>query len=581
MDRVKYFLCPILAQKVGEMDHGPLFLLVYKVMAEQMDIPTLLHDEEDNASDIDEPCEPIPDPRDEDEDGEESYDISRIIWQENPLGGRTLARNIMDTPEGLTPYSSGVTSRLDALQLFLTEDILNIILKHTNERFEKEGKEKTNPTEFMAFLGLIIAMGVTKQNKVNIKNLWEPESLYHMPIFTATMPRVRFNTLLWGIRFDDKDTRNERLETDRLAALREVTEILKNNCNMAYVPGPNVTVDERITPFRGRCRFRVYMKNKPNKYGIKSWVLCDSLNFYVKNFEIYLGKKDNQRDVKQGLNVVKRLTTVLEKGRNVTCDNFFTSMELAHEMAKQNLTVLGTVRMNRKEIPDALKPDKNRPLYSSKFLFSKDATMVSYVHKVNKAVVLLSSEHTKREVRGPEDDYKPEIIMAYNQRKIGVDLLDSKTKDYTVQRTTCRWTLALFMNYLDIMLHNAYIIWSKIYEQEEEREDFYKSLIEDMIHDEIQRRINIGFIGIHENVQKSIRTAAKVLNLEIQAASTYQHEAVGHKSSEPSRCYMCEKRNRTRAKCSKCSNYVCQLHSVRMRLVICKNCKESIVEHAE
>ena len=103
---------------------------------------------------------------------------------------------------------------------------------------------------------------------------------------------------------------------------------------MAYVPGFYVTIDERITPFRGKCRFRVYMKNKPRKYGTKSWLMVDSKNSYVKDFEIYLGKK-GQREVKQGLQVVKRLTDHLESGRNITCDNFFTSMELAFEMQKK------------------------------------------------------------------------------------------------------------------------------------------------------------------------------------------------------------------------------------------------------
>ena len=61
----------------------------------------------------------------------------------------------------------------------------------------------------MPFLGLLIAMGVSKQNKVSIKDLWELDNLYHMPIFTATMPKARFEELNYGIRFDDKSTRPE------------------------------------------------------------------------------------------------------------------------------------------------------------------------------------------------------------------------------------------------------------------------------------------------------------------------------------------------------------------------------------
>ncbi|KRY04854.1 hypothetical protein T01_11867 [Trichinella spiralis] len=38
-----------------------------------------------------------------------------------------------------------------------------------------------------------------------------------------------------------------------------------------YNPSENVTVDERLYPFKGRCQFRQYMPKKPAKYGIKFW----------------------------------------------------------------------------------------------------------------------------------------------------------------------------------------------------------------------------------------------------------------------------------------------------------------------
>ncbi|KRX80363.1 PiggyBac transposable element-derived protein 4, partial [Trichinella sp. T6] len=43
-----------------------------------------------------------------------------------------------------------------------------------------------------------------------------------------------------------------------------------------YNPSENVTVDERLYPFKGRCQFRQYMPKKPSKYGIKFWVACCS-----------------------------------------------------------------------------------------------------------------------------------------------------------------------------------------------------------------------------------------------------------------------------------------------------------------
>ncbi len=37
-----------------------------------------------------------------------------------------------------------------------------------------------------------------------------------------------------------------------------------------------VTIDEAMIPFKGRLRFKQYMKDKPTKWGIKVFVLADA-----------------------------------------------------------------------------------------------------------------------------------------------------------------------------------------------------------------------------------------------------------------------------------------------------------------
>ena len=46
------------------------------------------------------------------------------------------------------------------------------------------------------------------------------------------------------------------------------------------MPGDNITVDEQLVPFRGRCSFIQYMPSKPDKYGIKIFWACDSETAY-------------------------------------------------------------------------------------------------------------------------------------------------------------------------------------------------------------------------------------------------------------------------------------------------------------
>jgi hypothetical protein len=51
-----------------------------------------------------------------------------------------------------------------------------------------------------------------------------------------------------------------------------------------YNPGPNVTVDEQLMPFRQ------YMPSKPAKYKIKIWAACDAASSYAWNLKVYSGK---------------------------------------------------------------------------------------------------------------------------------------------------------------------------------------------------------------------------------------------------------------------------------------------------
>ena len=93
------------------------------------------------------------------------------------------------------------------------------------------------------------------------------------------------------LRFDDKATRSERREKDKLAPIRDVWEAVNKNLMKHYLPGDNVTVDEQLVPFRGRCRFRQYMASKPDKYGLKIFWIADSKTFYPLKGLPYLGKE--------------------------------------------------------------------------------------------------------------------------------------------------------------------------------------------------------------------------------------------------------------------------------------------------
>jgi len=56
-------------------------------------------------------------------------------------------------------------------------------------------------------------------------------------------------------------------------------------------------------------------------------------------------------------------------GRGVTKDNFFTSCELANFLLTKNMTLVGTLRKNKPEIPSLFLSGKQREVFSSIFGF--------------------------------------------------------------------------------------------------------------------------------------------------------------------------------------------------------------------
>lgn len=107
-----------------------------------------------------------------------------------------------------------------------------------------------------------------------------------------------------------------------------------------YKPGPNITIDEQLLSTKARCRFTQYLPNKPNKFGIKFWLASDVQTKYIVNGFPYLGK-DETRVTSQPLSefvVLKLVEPFTMKGRNITTDNFFTSLPLASKLLAKKTT---------------------------------------------------------------------------------------------------------------------------------------------------------------------------------------------------------------------------------------------------
>ncbi|CAF3896597.1 unnamed protein product [Rotaria sp. Silwood1] len=211
-----------------------------------------------------------------------------------------------------------------------------------------------------------------------------------------------------------------------------------------------------------------------------------------------------------------------------------------------------TLRKNKSEIPMEFLPNKTHEVGSLLFGFEDNLTLVSFVPKKNKAVLLLSSKHHDNQVDNKTG--KPIVVLNYNKTKGAVDTVDQICHKYTVKRGTKRWPLCIFYGMIDVTALNAFILW-KAKNPEWNRDKRY------------QRRLFLEELGLSlvTPLLDFRSKTSKFLHKDIQNALAIVGHPVAKRNSQKSnedsaqgkrkRCSMREtsKDRKTSIKCYNCS----------------------------
>ena len=489
-----------------------------------------------------------------------------------PRNRRRAKRNIVIHPPGVKGEARNKMTPTECFHIFFPDDVIEEIVQFTNIQLRKfrvnyareSDTADTNIDELKAVIGLLYLAGMLKSSHTNIQDLWctdgtAPEN------FRLVMRYNRFYILLRALRFDDIRTRAARKAVDKLAPIRNLFEGFVQRCKSSYSVSEYVTIDEMLESFRGRCSFRRYLPNKPAKYGILIYALVDARMFYTSNMEIYAGVQPDgpfSTDYKP-YNVVQRMIEPINgSGRNITMDNWFSSVNIVNDLVReQNITVVATIRKNKRELPPEIVNTRSRPENSSLFAFGEKCMIVSYVPKKYRNVILISSMHDSDDIDDTTGDLmKPEVNTFYNSTKGGVDVVDELKSRYSVARVCFRWPLRIFFTLLDVAGINAQIIHESNTGEENARRIFLKNLALELTKK--QMIVRAGSSGLHTELRTKLQTK---LNIPSENPETQQ-------CSEKKRvkCGFCpKKKNRkTTVKCSKCSVAICGEHTVN----VCKKC---------
>eukprot|EP00899_Mesostigma_viride_P014934 jgi/Mesvir1/23441/Mv26031-RA.1 len=306
-------------------------------------------------------------PHDEGSD-EEAEPVTQDGWRwgvGEPAAGKGPAIN----PQGIaTPASTkniptriGAWKLLDIWTLFMViQDTLAPIVAEINRyaASKKDEEDEGGRTwdhltvhEFGKYLAIVLTMGVCKLPSVPLYFQEADLGILGGARLNRYMTLKRFQQITRFLHFRDSTQRpaDPRTREHRLWQLDWLERFLNGQYKKYFVPSGHMALDERSIETRHQmCPVRCYCKDKPNKFHIRKYCLCDIHLGYIWHAETY----DKLPEVGHVTAVTQRLSDTLPReGCTVATDRYYTGVENAVRLAAKGHDSVGTIMTNRKGIP--------------------------------------------------------------------------------------------------------------------------------------------------------------------------------------------------------------------------------------
>ncbi|XP_050049948.3 piggyBac transposable element-derived protein 4-like [Dermacentor andersoni] len=373
-------------------------------------------------------------------------------------------------PKSWDPHFSTkpVVRAADCFDLYFDDEVLEMIVERTNRagalKYPKKWAVLTRD-ELRAYFGLLLLMSVSPRH--HFYHYWSRDSLFNCEEIAKVMSFKRFQYIMNSLRVNDPSKEKKRGEDgyDRLAKLRPLIDKLNKKFQEEYSPSSHQAIDESMVAFKGRSSMKQYIPMKPIKRGYKVWCRADSKTGYLLQFQVYEGK-NAQRPANQSLgeHVVLSLSENVQPGTRLFFDNYFTCTRLMETLAERSILAAGTVRTNRKDLPEELK--RNNKLKKGEYLWRSKGQVTAYQWRDTKDVHLLSNFHDPTETVEVSQKLAngssvavicPKALADYNMSMGAVDKFDQKRNAYTSDRRSKKSWYRIFYFLFDASVVNAFI----------------------------------------------------------------------------------------------------------------------------
>ncbi|XP_049782643.1 piggyBac transposable element-derived protein 3-like [Schistocerca cancellata] len=298
-----------------------------------------------------------------------TFSSSEKMWNENISYFENRPLKLEESAENIANFSKS-DKEIKYFESIFTEELLLHICNQTNLYARQErcvvrsGKKTTKVSsnwqdntvpELKAFLGMLILMGVHQLPELG--NCWSSDPILGVTAISSVMTKLRYKKIVENLHCNDNSTcvKKGKPGYDKLHNIRPVIRAISNKLCKVYKPSSVLAVDECMVAFKGRSTLKQYMPMKPVKRGYKVWCLADASTGFIINFDIYTGKRDTNdtSEFTLGEEVVLTLTKAMDGSKRlVAFDNYFTTVRIMEELQSHGLYGIGTVRPNRKDLPD-------------------------------------------------------------------------------------------------------------------------------------------------------------------------------------------------------------------------------------
>lgn len=459
--------------------------------------------------------------------------------------------------------------------LFFTIGFLNVIVTETNRYAQQylhthtnlspgaraKAWKNTTLNEIKGFIAVLLNMNLIR--RPTIASYWSTSPSQNFPWFSRMFSRNRFQLLLRFFHLTDNRNIPDpgQPNYDPCARMEPLVDHANRLFRHHYTPHQQISIDESLIGTKNHTQLMQYLPNKHHhRWGIKLWMLCDSVTNYCLAFSIYRGAKtdeDKAEIQEHGLayTVVMKLLQMgnyLSKGYHVFIDNFFTSIPLAKALYEVKTFITGTIRRNRKYLPTNF---KNKFQVGEKKYFRRGPMLALAMRekKSQRGPVLLLSTNSKAEEREitrtrhrqQTTENKPAIIHDYNHFMGGIDTSDMMLYTYLDERRTVKYWKKVCFNIFSRMILNSYILYKENVPRGDKimnRFDFNVKIIESLSKDWLQEKHGGGVLpGPSRNTDNILTKLPGRKEKDCCVCNERTAAGVGKRKRSRTVCGRCEK----------------------------------------